>query len=232
MLEAEFDRFAEEYDRQHTDNIKLSGERPEFFHRYKIEDVVAVCRRIGLAPRRILDFGAGVGNSLAYLRQGFPDSEIVLLDPSARSLDIARSRFPGEADFRTFDGHNIPFETGYFDLVFTACVFHHIPPNEHVPLLGEIRRVMSSGGSFFIFEHNPYNPLTVHAVNTCPFDENAVLIGARTLRKRLATAGFQNAGTTYRIFFPRTLSELRPLEKFLAKLPLGAQYYVHVTKRD
>ena len=42
----------------------------------------------------------------------------------------------------------------------------------------ELKRVLRAGGACVIFEHNPLNPLTVQAVNTCPFDENAVLIKA------------------------------------------------------
>jgi hypothetical protein len=30
----------------------------------------------------------------------------------------------------------------------------------------------------------------------------------------------------YRVFFPHALAALRPLERLLAWLPLGAQYYV------
>jgi hypothetical protein len=63
-------------------------------------------------------------------------------------------------------------------------------------------------------------------VRTCRFDENAVLIGRRTLSRRLRRAGFEITDSRYRIFFPRPLSALRPLERFLTWLPLGAQYYV------
>lgn len=60
-----------------------------------------------------------------------------------------------------------------------------------------------------LFEHNPWNPLTRHAVANCPFDENAVLISAPEMRKRLRTAGFRNVRIDYRLFFPGFLSALR-----------------------
>jgi hypothetical protein len=78
----------------------------------------------------------------------------------------------------------------------------------------------------FVFEHNPLNPLTRHAVNTCPFDENAHLIRAPVMRRRALDAGFDRAEVKYRIFFPHALRGLRPLESKLTWLPLGAQYYV------
>jgi len=230
MLEAEFDKFAGEYEQAHAASIRLSGETPDFFANYKIADVAARMARRGEKPRHILDFGAGVGNSLGPMRAAFPDSDIVLLDPSSQSLDIARARFPGQAAFQAFDGQSIPFEDGQFDLIFTACVFHHIPEAMHVGLLGEIGRVLKPGGSFFLFEHNPWNPLTRHAVRNCTFDENAVLINAPEMRRRMGQAGLTRTKTVYRIFFPHFLARLRPLERHFAHLPMGAQYFVHAVK--
>lgn len=230
MLEAEFDKFAGEYEQEHAASIRLSGETPAFFARYKITDVAEVLARLGRKPLRILDFGAGVGNSVGPMREAFPDSEIVLLDPSSQSLNIARSRFPGQAHCQPFDGQTIPYGDDHFDLVFTACVFHHIPEELHVGLLGEISRVMKPGGSFFLFEHNPWNPLTLHAVRSCSFDENAVLINARQMNSRMAKAGLSSTRTAYRLFFPRFLAKLRPLERYLTNVPIGAQYFVHAVK--
>ncbi len=231
MFEAEFDQFAAEYHEQHAASIRLSGETPEFFAKYKIDDVAATLASIGVKPRRILDFGGGVGNSLGPMRSAFPDSEITLLDPSSQSIDIARKRFPGQAQFQHFDGRTIPYGDGHFDLVFTACVFHHIPDNLHVGLLKEIDRVLAKDGSFFLFEHNPWNPLTLHAVTNCRFDENAVLIKARDMQIRMARAGLAKTDIVYRIFFPRILARLRPFERHLTNIPIGAQYFVHAVKR-
>ncbi|MEO5757429.1 MAG: class I SAM-dependent methyltransferase [Mesorhizobium sp.] len=230
MLEAEFDQFAREYQEQHAASIRLSGEAPDFFAKYKIDDVAATLARSGVKPRRILDFGAGVGNSLGHMKAAFPDSEIVLLDPSQESLDIARKRFPGQAEFKQFDGETIPYQDGSFDLAFAACVFHHIPENLQVGLLREIGRVLAKGGSFFVFEHNPWNPLTTHAVRNCAFDENAVLITSREMRARMAEAGLTDTRIVYRIFFPRLLARLRPLERLLTSIPAGAQYFAHAVK--
>jgi hypothetical protein len=86
-----------------------------------------------------------------------------------------------------------------------------------------------TGGMACVFEHNPFNPLTVHAVDTCPFDEHACLIRAKVMRRRFADAGFAGH-TRYRIFFPHLLGFLRPLERFMTWLPLGAQYYIVASK--
>jgi hypothetical protein len=82
-----------------------------------------------------------------------------------------------------------------------------------------------------IFEHNPLNPLTVRAVNTCPFDANARLIRAKALRRSLQMAGWRDPAIRYHLFFPRLLAALRPLEPLLTWLPIGAQFSV-VARRD
>jgi SAM-dependent methyltransferase len=159
-----------------------------------------------------------------------PHGALTCLDVSRRSLALAESRFPGEAEFVAFDGTRLPFEDGRFDLVFSACVHHHIPHEEHAALLAEWHRVLRPGGLAVIFEHNPRNPLTVRAVESCAFDENAVLVPAGLLRRKVAAAGFESVRRHYRVFFPRFLRLLRPLERLLTWLPIGAQYDVAARK--
>jgi SAM-dependent methyltransferase len=232
MNEAEFDKFAAEYRSMHAASITASGEAPEYFAEYKIVDIATEVARLGAGsqPARVLDFGAGVGYSVPFFARHLPAARVTCLDVSQKSLDIGAHQHPGRADFTHFDGASIPYDPGSFDVALASCVFHHIPHAEHVALLGEIRRVLKPGGLLFVFEHNPLNPLTRHAVNTCAFDENAVLIGAPAMRSRALAAGFARARVKYRIFFPHFLKALRPLEPHMTWLPLGAQYYVLAQK--
>jgi SAM-dependent methyltransferase len=231
MDEAEFDKFADEYLGLHAQNIRASGESPQFFAEYKIADTAELLAERGRPKNlRILDLGSGIGVSVPFFRRHFPSADLVCLDVSRKSLDIGRKRFPNEARFVHFDGATIPFPDGSFDLVFTACVFHHIDHAEHVALLSEVRRVLADTGTFVVFEHNPLNPLTVHAVNTCVFDEHAKLIPAGQMLRSCGAAGFGKLERRYRIFFPGPLRRLRPLERYLRWLPLGAQYFVAAEK--
>lgn len=227
MNPAEFDLFADAYEQQHACNIRLSGETPAYFSRYKVQDVVKLCTQ---QPTRILDFGAGVGTSIPHWNEAFPQARLTCLDVSQRSLAIANARHPDTADYCIFDGSRLPFASDSFDVAFAACVFHHIAAEHHTPLLSELHRILCKGGQLFVFEHNPLNPLTRHAVNTCPFDANAELILAHTMRDRLRDAGFAQLSLAYRIFFPGALSMLRPLERMLTHLPLGAQYRLQAQK--
>jgi len=224
---SEFDKFALSYRDMHAKNIAASGEAPEYFAEYKIRDIARDLRDARTPIRaKVLDFGCGIGGSIPYVRKYMPDAELTGIDVSQKSLEIAEERFPEAATYIAFDGQTLPFASETFDVVFTACVFHHIPESAHEPLLTEIGRVLKPGGQFFIFEHNPRNPLTVQAVNTCPFDENAVLIDASVMVKRIRSAGFTDTTLRYRIFFPKILKFLRFLELWMTWIPFGAQYYV------
>ncbi len=225
MAEAEFDAVARDYAAQHAQSIRLSGEATDYFARYKIVDLRKVTDQRKLTVRKLLDFGAGVGNSLRPLRELFPDAAISALDVSQASLDLCRAQVAdGAAEFHCYDGVTLPADLGPFDVIFTACVFHHIPAESHVALLTQIRERLAPGGLFMLFEHNPWNPLTRHAVNTCPFDEHAVLISAPEMRRRLRAAGFARVDLAYKVFFPGPLRALRGIEPALSPVPLGAQY--------
>ena len=155
MDEAEFDRFADEYHHQHAANIRASGEEPEFFAKYKIDDVSAALRHLGRKPARILDFGGGVGNSVGFMREAFAGSESSCSIRRRKRWTWRAGAIRGARPFSNSTAGRIPFPDKSFDLVFVACVFHHIPADLHVPLLREIDRVLANGGSLFVFEHNP-----------------------------------------------------------------------------
>ena len=233
MNHAEFDRVADQYALLHRRSIAASGEDPEFFARYKARDAQREAARAGVAVRAVLDFGCGVGNSWPHLARCFPQARLAGADVSRRSLTVARQRFAQlPVDAVEIEDKRLPLDDARFDLVFAACVFHHIDPAEHAHWLGELRRVTRPGGLLMLFEHNPLNPLTVAAVRDCPFDEHAVLQRAGTMRRRVLAAGWQDPHCAYRVFFPRVLSFARPLEGWLARLPLGAQYWVRARRGE
>jgi ubiquinone/menaquinone biosynthesis C-methylase UbiE len=226
MKLSEFDQFADEYYAQHKTNIAITGENPEYFAEYKIAELRRLANNPTIEPAKIIDFGSGIGNSIPSFRKYFAGAEVTCADVSPRSLELSRSRFPGSERFLLIEASTIPAPDRSYDVAFSACVFHHIAHEEHVGWLKELRRVTRNGGLLAIFEHNPLNPLTVRAVNTCPFDVNARLIRARELSFRLREAGWRDVSIHYHLFFPRLLAPLRILEPWLRGFPLGAQYSV------
>ncbi len=224
MSLAEFDQYADEYLQAHRGNIAITGEDPEFFAEYKVRTLRDVLERSGIVTDRIIDFGAGIGASMPFFRKYFPAATLICADASPRSLELAAARFPGGASFVEVAQERVPVDDASVDLAFSACVFHHIEHDRHVHWLTELHRVTSPGGRLAIFEHNPFNPLTVRAVNTCPFDANARLIRASSLVRAAKAAGWISPQIRYHVFFPRVLARLRGLEPSLSWLPLGGQY--------
>ena len=160
----------------------------------------------GVDVGRICDFGSGIGNSIPHFRKHFPDAGLTSLDISERSLELSKTRFPEWGEYVLIEKDRIPSVPDAFDVAFSACVFHHIPQDEHVGWLRELHRVTRPGGLIAVFEHNPLNPLTIRAVNTCPFDVNARLIPARDLRSGSAMpAGHRRASGTA-CFFPHPVA--------------------------
>ncbi len=230
MEKSEFDHFADEYYEQHKANIAITGESPEFFAEYKIAELKRIAASRGGAVNQIFDFGSGIGNSIPHFRRHFPTALLTCADVSSRSMDLSRSLHPGNEHYLQILQDQIPAESDTYDITFSACVFHHIPHQEHVAWLRELHRITRPGGIIAIFEHNPLNPLTVRAVNTCPFDINAKLIRASTLTQRLRAAGWSKSQVRYHVFFPSKLATLRFLEPNLNWLPLGAQYSASAQK--
>jgi ubiquinone/menaquinone biosynthesis C-methylase UbiE len=224
MNEAEFDKYALAYEEQHRRNIAITGEDPAYFAEYKIKLFSELSNS---SFRNILDFGSGIGNSLPHFRKYLPDANLTCSDISQKSLDYAKKRFPGSEQMLKIDQKGIPAADASFDAVFSACVFHHIPHAEHRFWLEELRRVVKPGGTIAIFEHNPYNPLTQRAVNSCPFDENAVLITASQLKAVTRASGLQVLRVNYHLFFPKILAKLRLIEPMLTPIPIGAQYSMY-----
>lgn len=225
MKKVNFDDYQENYNDLIRDKTRFFDKDDRYFAEYKIRTIGKYLHRI---PNAILEYGCGVGRNLAFLQQQFPEAAIYGCDISQKCLEAAAQELPSATLFRPGERKN----TDTFDLVFVANVFHHIPPHERPGAIREIEVMMKPGASLFIFEHNPYNPVTRHLVNTCPFDDDAVLLKPCELKSLLLEAGFQTTKLKYALFFPAHLRFLRWLEGILAYVPMGGQYFIHARKPE
>ena len=228
-IKVEFDLLADEYRDFHMASLGITGESPEYFAEYKIADLARLIDRLNLPSMKILDFGCGIGNSVPYFRKYFSKSNLICSDVSERSLVIAQKRFPGMEIYKQVI-NNIPLPNASQDVVFSACVFHHIPNDQHLDWLIELGRITKPGGLLTIYEHNPLNPLTLRAVKASRLDVNAKLIRGETMRMMALKAGWGEVRVDYKVFFPSVLAKIRPLERYLEWLVLGAQYRVTARK--
>lgn len=219
-----FDQFATDYRSIHNDNIKLTGADSQYFSEFKIKWLKEYFGTKKVAS--ILDLGAGDGTCLTYFSQYFPEAALFGIDVSELSIEEAAAKKIPNTEVKVYDGTNIPYADNQFDVILVATVMHHIRFELHLPLMKEALRVLKPGGKIFIVEHNPYNPVTMHMVNTCPFDEDAVLLKPGYTTKLLKTSGFKSAKNHFTLFFPRGgfFKAFHFLEKHLSPIPIGGQY--------
>ena len=170
-----------------------------------------------------MDVGCGPGETDSFL-EGRVRS-LAGVDVAAGMVDQARWRNPW-AEYRAYAaGDPIPYDDASFDVCFTICVLHHVPPEQRLAVVGEMQRICRPGGLIAVFEHNPLNPLTRKAVRDCEFDRGVKLLSRRAAERLLEASGLSPRGR-YIEFFPRDSGVLRRLEGRLGWLPLGAQYAV------
>lgn len=228
----EFDKYSKNYRSVHDNNIKISGANSDYFSEYKVK-IISDLENINIPNDiKILDLGCGDGNSLKYFRDYFPNALLYGLDISSASIDEAIKKNILNTIISTYNGVNIPYDFNSFDIVFLSGVIHHVPTNFRENLLAEIYRVLKTTGRLYIFEHNPFNPVTRKIVHECIFDENANLISASNLKSLLVKNGFKYNLIKYTVFFPKhkIFKLFNFIEEKITWIPLGGQYYIKSNK--
>ncbi|MEL6177338.1 MAG: class I SAM-dependent methyltransferase [Myxococcota bacterium] len=226
MTDPGFDGFAQTYETVLDAHVRpMGGDTSVYYLERKLTLMQELAK--SLSVRQILDYGCGVGRAWPWIAAHYTEATYTGVDPSEQSIERARREHASErASFRVLSSEGISLEDDTVDLVFACVVFHHIEPEEHRSALMEIRRVLRPGGLCIIFEHNPYNPLTRKIVRDCPFDEGVTLLKPGYARRLLHNVGFRDIRLDFYLFFPRQLSALRPLSRYLRRVPLGGQYHV------
>jgi trans-aconitate methyltransferase len=228
-MKQNFFDLAQQYDAMLTRGIRLSGEDKRFFIVGRLRDLRGQLPP-DFRPRRVLDYGCGIGDTAPHIAAAFPGAEVVGVDTSEMTLAHAE-QIHGSTRFsfrlvQTFS------EMGSFDLCYVNGVFHHIPPSERPAALRMIHGALAPGRYLAFFENNPWNPGMQIAMSRIPFDRGAQMISPMEARGLLGEAGFElQAPTRYLFYFPRALAFLRFMEPSLARIPLGAQYCCLGVKR-
>ncbi len=223
-----FDSIAGEYEEILADTVRGTGFPPSYFQEYKPREVRRFLDRLRppLEPETFLVFGCGPGLSEPWVRKYFPGTKIFAVDVSMRSVEAARRRNEKVEglEYGVIEKGTLPFP-GPFDVVFAANVFHHVAPQARKGILELLRETLSPRGILFLFEHNPWNPLTRRAVARCPMDEGVSLLSPRYTKALLKEAGFDRVRIRFTLFVPGALRFLLFLEPYLSRVPLGGQYF-------
>lgn len=227
---AQFDEYAAQYDAALGRGLAVSGESKEYFARGRVawlekrlrEKTPEIFR--DETQNTILDFGCGTGSATPFLLEFLPIKNVLGVDVSEASLDVARREYSRvEARFATLSEYS---PHGECALAFCNGVFHHIPLAEREGAVRTVFDALSPGGWFAFWENNPWNVGTRIVMQRCEFDRDAITLSPPKARQLLRNAGFEVVETNFLFLFPRSLRALRGLEPHVAKFPIGAQYQV------
>lgn len=220
---AEFDTHSADYQSKLAASLGLPASAVDQFAAYKIEKVAA------LEPNtqygKFLDFGCGIGLSGPHIQRLFPDMKLFLADQSSESLSNLTNRIANPVSTVQVEA-SIPLDENSISIALASCVFHHIEPDDRLHWLREIKRVLRPGSAFYIFEHNPYNPLTQLIVRRSPLDVNAQLLSCAKAISLCKQAGFSQIYHEYLLVTPPSWRINSALDKLFKRIPLGTQFVV------
>jgi ubiquinone/menaquinone biosynthesis C-methylase UbiE len=109
-----------------------------------------------LNTKRLLEFGCASGRMLRHLPELAPKAELWGVDISAQHIQWCVANLTPAMHFATTTMiPHLPFEDGYFDLVFSGSVFTHIE-DIHQSWFLELGRVLRPSGRLFITLHDEH----------------------------------------------------------------------------
>ena len=117
-----------------------------------------ILRKMGpLKGKRLLDIGAGLGESSVYF--ALQGAEVTMVDVSPEMVHTAQEsgrRFGVHIRGKVSPGEVLDVEPDYYDLVYIANTIHHVHDRE--ALFTQIKRALKPGGRFFSIDPMAYNP--------------------------------------------------------------------------
>jgi tRNA (cmo5U34)-methyltransferase len=114
----------------------------------------------GIDAERILDLGAGTGETARRVLERHPGASLVAVDENPAMLE----RIPLQGIERATGRLQDPLPGGTFDLVVSALAVHHLDPAEKRDLFARIHRALRQGGRLVLADvvavDNPVIPLS------------------------------------------------------------------------
>ena len=140
--------------REHFNRVATNTPPP--IHALMGERLLERVDGLRLAPRTILDLGAGVGAQSLALHRAFPDARVIALDHSAGMLERAKKHrgwWRRRFEVVLGDIAQPPIQPGSVDLVFAnACLVYADEPSDWIRT---IRTLLSPGGFVLLSTFGP-----------------------------------------------------------------------------
>ncbi len=222
-----FDKYVEDYDNNLAQGLSLTGENKSYFATGRVRWLARKLKTADFIAHTIMDYGCGDGSTVPILFNTFHPDKIIGVDPSSRSIDLARQHY-NETNMTFTTPCTPPHE--HFDLIYTNGVLHHVAPNKRLSTVKYIYHSLHPGGMFALWENNPYNPATRIIMSRVKFDQGCIMLRPFSAKKMLSEAGFSVISISYLFIFPRLLNALRFCEPYFSAIPLGGQYLILAKK--
>ena len=123
-----------------------------------VENQFILSQMGSLAGKRLLDIGAGLGESSVYF--ALQGAEVTTSDISKGMVDFALAlgrRHGVEMKGVVAAGEELQIEHGSYDFVYAANTVHHV--TDRKKLFAQFHRALKPGGKFFTWDPMAYNPV-------------------------------------------------------------------------
>ncbi len=102
---------------------------------------------------KVMEFGFGTGQNLIMAKELNPSILLTGLDIDAKVKKIAANKIKNrslEIQLELYEGKEFPYETDYFDKIFSSLAFHQLYTESKKNALQEMMRVLKPGGQLLI----------------------------------------------------------------------------------
>ena len=130
-------------------------------HRYRAEPFIhGVAQFTRHRGKRLLEVGVGAGTDhLQWARAGLDCYGVDLTDAAIETTRKHLGHYGLSSNLQRIDAERLPFEDGFFDLVYSWGVIHHSESPEKI--IAEIYRVLKPGGRFIGMMYGRRSPVVV-----------------------------------------------------------------------
>ncbi|HEV3482789.1 MAG TPA: class I SAM-dependent methyltransferase [Candidatus Acidoferrales bacterium] len=123
-----------------------------------MENRFILSRMGSLQGKKLLDIGAGLGESSVYF--ALKGARVTTLDVSPGMVETALAlgrKYGVELEGIVAGAENLRVPAGAYDLIYIANTIHHV--QDRPRLFEEMRRALKPGGWFFSYDPLAYNPV-------------------------------------------------------------------------
>ncbi|WP_165355247.1 class I SAM-dependent methyltransferase [Nocardioides oleivorans] len=163
----------------------------------------ALLAPLGLAPRRVLDLGAGTGQTARMLGASYPAADLTLVDVSPAMIEEARRAFPSAEHVVADAADFLRDAPGEWDLIVVVGVLELVP--DMFEVLERAATRLAPGGHL-LASHEPILPgptVQAHEVSVVRGGHRVQRFERAEVARRAATYGLRQVATGDVVAFHR-----------------------------